>query len=357
MFQDKPLNASIRCFLQHLLGLMSQYPFKQLGTPFTSIKKIDRIWDSVDKVTRVTFDLMSRICMIQHVMSDIFDRQAKGLPPRPNDFLYTVPFDFIKGGTSEENVQLWHTYVNHFKSWMFRASRNALVFDGRTEEMLSVQEIRESLQLLLEWEPKEENSWKSYSEGIILATLLASVSMQKYYLEKIFCASHAPLYPFITLLHRWVDWAGPKDHRWQEWIASIFSGMLCGIELAEKSYQSPLEQSLLQPLERVCNKFIDYLVSYRKYDTYNEPKGGFNLTAILNEYILWISMTGGREIRTCIRAKALFPSVDVSSVRPLALHCKKQSVRFLKKHPEFNGLEVAKEQILDPFDQLLALCP
>ena len=54
-----------------------------------------------------TYEILSRVCLIQPVMGDLFDRKRKGLPPRDPDFMYNFPTDMITNGSPQENIELW----------------------------------------------------------------------------------------------------------------------------------------------------------------------------------------------------------------------------------------------------------
>lgn len=90
-------------------GLLPQ-PATQSYDPLTSVphgqtvnlstRKENKIFHTLPESAQKTYELLMDVTGIKVILADILHRAQNGLPPRPSNFIYTFPIDFIASGSS-----------------------------------------------------------------------------------------------------------------------------------------------------------------------------------------------------------------------------------------------------------------
>ena len=303
------------------------------GEIVSGARQVSKVLQRMSDSLRRTADLVFLMCNTHTIMADKFDRLAKGLPPRPDDFMFNTSIDF-HGNTTEEIVEEWGPLVNKFKTWMWRASDAALDFERHMPVPLSrVPQIASGVELMLEWKPTRESDWEYHAEGMVVSTLLAGCAHQKYYLERML-PPESPLHCYFTLLLSWVEWEGPIGHMWGEEVQLILSAILSGVELTQKSYHTTLDPALLTPLEPAYRKLVRVIGNDTRRlrpmeDIPSEATIG--MTGVLNVVKIKFAGVALRELAACLRAKKIFPSLDLSPLRELCHYHQKEMERILRQ--------------------------
>ena len=186
---------------------------------------------------------------------------------------------------------------------------------------------------MLEWKPTQESDWEYHVEGHVVSTLLAGCAHQKYYLERIL-PPDGPLHCYFTLLLAWVEWDGPDDHTWGEEVQLILSAILSGVELTQKSYHTILDPALLTPLEPAYRKLVRVIGNdtQRLRPMEEIPsEAELGMTGVLNVVKVKFAGIALRELNACLRAKKIFPSLDLSPLRELCHYHQKEMERVLRQ--------------------------
>lgn len=322
--ENKPMEFESARMNKHTPAVASEAyvpPTMGRGKVVTSGRKTNKILNMATTTQKQTLDYLTAMTSMQQVMSDAFDRIAKGLPPRGGSFMYSCPVDMIANGTSEENVEIWQLPANKFKSWMWRVAKEGLDFEGLAKDSLNrVENSILGVQLLEEWEPTPATSpaWACHSEAIIITSLVAAICHQKYYLDRILPPTGS-LHGVVQLLHRWVRWEGPVVHEWNLYMSLIFSALLSGVELTKESYNVTIDPSLLAGLLPVSENLVRV---FGKDPTRREPYEPDD-DDLRNPQEAFANFSGYyttkvfRELNTCIRARELFPQLKLAPLKKL----------------------------------------
>ena len=234
-----------------------------------------------------------------------------------------------------------------------------------TVELSRIPQIVSGVEMMLEWKPIEEDNWKHHPEGMVLCTLLAGCAHQKYYLERML-PPDGPLHCYFTLLLAWVEWEGPDDHTWGTEVQLILSAILSGMELTEKSYHTKLDSALLADLEPAYRKLVQVIHATPSLNAFSPcrtvsthplnpsivvllvqvigndasrltpmdeiPSEFFlGMTGVVNHVKLHFAGAALRELAACLRAKKIFPSLDLSPLRELGHYHQKEIERVLRQ--------------------------
>ena len=108
-----------------------------------------------------------------------------------------------------------------------------------------------------------------------------------------------------------------------------------------------IDLSLVEILRPVAHHVVQQFIKvfclndFEKYDFNDIPEGTLtNPVLLLNDFILWSSNQGGRELKGLLRSKKIFPELDLSPILPMALHFKSECNIFIEIYPFFkNHLE------------------
>jgi hypothetical protein len=291
------------------------------GKVIKSGRKVNKILDMVSDMQKKTADFMVAMTGMQQIVSDSFDRIAKGLPKRDGSFMYSCPIDMIANGTSEENVALWQLPAGKFKSWMWQVSKEGLNFEHVAGDSLSrVDCVAAALRLLEEWEPVRTSTpaWACHPEAMVVASLVAAVCHQKYYLDRALPPT-APLHGLLSLLHRWGGWEGPASHAWNLYLSLVFFALLSGVELTDQSYHTPYPAPLLEGLLPVCDTLVRVLGAdtTRREAYQSDPSDRLDPQEAFNNCRMYYTTKVFRELNTCVRAKDMFPQLRLAPLTAL----------------------------------------
>lgn len=324
---------------------VEEYVLKQYnprdGHEVKSISKSKKILNKFPQVQQQTYELMV-IIVIKVILSDLWDRVEKKLPPRPIDFLYQFGIDMIIDADDEELVELWMPQVLQFKSWCWRSSSEGRLFEFPNVTAAKISTINKLLERLIEWEPQSPDD-NIIIFGSILAAIVSGLANQQYYLLQIL-NPQSPLNKYVDILISWSHLNLPSDHFWHASVESMINGLLVGVEFSQTFFDS-INPSLLVVLKPVFERLVHLMSERRNLEQFQSTNGD-NLQIEVNKFKTWRANAGGRNLKTIQRAlKYVSPDLNISSIRFLWLWQKDQVNKFINKYPGPQLISVFSEEI------------
>jgi MYND finger len=131
-----------------------QAPAVEVSPP----NEVEKVLRSLRDDQSVAANLLHTLHGLQVMMSDIFDRDTKGLPQRGERFSYQFAIPITVTESSEEMVEDWRPITAKFKSWMWRSSKAGLDFERLMSDASNcVPLLTDAIQSLQSWEPQKTN--------------------------------------------------------------------------------------------------------------------------------------------------------------------------------------------------------
>jgi hypothetical protein len=294
---------------------------------------------------KCTIEFLYSCGMMQAIMSDTFHRRANSLPPADPSAPFAFPIDIaITTSVDSENIEKWSVLALKFKSWMWRTFNEgpSLNFGGSIPVGF-LPHVRvvvcNAIDLLRSWEPRENDNWAVQRETNVMATLIAGFGNQKCFVDEILTPG-APLHCYVLMLLQWSAWRGPFNHLWSAVMQMLLSALLSGLELSESLHSSPAPVNVAV-LEPICHKFVVILAGDKsRFRTYKPPDMGRLgqmldrcttesekdriILDVTNDALQFFSGAATREFNACLRARRIFPSLDLKPLARLAAFHKHQ---------------------------------
>jgi hypothetical protein len=176
-------------------------------------------------------------------------------------------------------------------------------------------------------------------EANVMATVIAGFGHQKCFVDEILTPG-SQLHCYVQLLLQWTAWPGPVSHLWSAMMQVLLSALLSGLELSETKHASPAPVHVAV-LEPVCHKFVAILAGEEcRFRTYKHTSMSrlaemFDrcttdsekqkiVVDMANDAIVFFSGAATRELNACLRARRIFPSLDLKPLAKLAAFHKDQ---------------------------------
>lgn len=290
-------------------------------------------------------------------ISDIFERRASGLPPRLPDFSSDITLPFKDDGSNDACLQLCLLLSQKIGHWFWEMSAKGMLFDHhefKGAADLAIPALQDCLLAIRERKPKPETKWKTSYLVACLFNVVCGAAKQKCYVEQILKPS-GELHEYMSLLTSFLDLpaiGAPKNHFWvTDYSMSMFGALLVGIDLSNSVYHSPIDAALLAPIEPISAKIIDIVAENTPLEVFHDSEalGDFvasveakfheaHLTGrariidpvvdIVKCFANWIvGKAQGMVLPGIVRAKNLFPSLDLTPLGEIARHYKQEVLK------------------------------
>ena len=276
------------------------------------------------------FGLVGRMVALQTILSDTFSREDELLPPRPSSYTYAPDVDAVAYGDDDDQCDIWDKYTASFKSWIWRATSEGRVFDFKDKKsLMMLDELKDCLAFAREHQPTAEIDWKITRLSVVVINILSSVANQAVYLQEII-APDGKLHDYVDFLFENTTLCFEileMNHLWIGLMQLMFSSVLVGVEFMETVYRTPIEKQYLDPFEVIAQKMVLLAAKVTKLEVWEPNMERYrisNAKFMINDFMMWMSNAGGREFRGILRAKKLFPSLDISPVAEIARHYQQQ---------------------------------